>query len=288
VEKTKGEGGEIKPKERGGVGGGMPSIIDLLRVRPQQANPPSQDIKITMNYVELSNEYSRTFNFHWQPMASDQSAVKYDSAAGEVTGTLVATLSSLLPKLNSARDHGHARILREQSVVVKDRADAPAVIESSIRYYSQVNGPTGVPQLQEIPINNVTKVKAASIPGSDAIDLGIQIQLATVLGLNGGAPIIANNSLQTQVTIKNGDSAALGGNAIEQALSGYNREPTQSGAGQFQQASPATQLFNLHRSKNFRRDKQQYVIFVTPEMIRTAGAGTEDITRKFRLKAGEQ
>ena len=54
------------------------------------------------------------------------------------------------------------------------------------------------------------------------------------------------------------------------------------------QASPATQLFNLHRSKNFRRDKQQYVIFVTPEMIRTAGAGTEDITRKFRLKAGEQ
>jgi Flp pilus assembly secretin CpaC len=44
----------------------------------------------------------------------------------------------------------------------------------------------------------------------------------------------------------------------------------------------------LHRSKNFRRDKQQYVIFVTPEMIRTAGAGTEDITRKFRLKAGEQ
>ncbi len=288
VERTKGEGGEIKPKERGGVGGGMPSIIDLLRVRPRQANPPSQDIKVTMNYVELSNEYTRSFNFHWQPMATDGGSIKYDTSAGELTGTLVSTISSLLPKLNSARDHGHAKVLREQSVIVKDRSDAPAVIESSIRYYTQVIGAQGTAQLQEIPISNVTKVKAATIPGSDAIDLGIQIQLATVLGVNGSVPIVANNSLQTQVTIKNGDSAALGGNAIEQALSGYNREPTQNGASQFQQAAPSTQLFNLQRSKSFRRDKAQYVIFVTPEVIRTASTGTEDITRKFRLKAGEQ
>jgi pilus assembly protein CpaC len=288
VERTKGEGGEVKPKAQGGVGGGLPSIIDLLRVRPRQAAPPAQDIKVTMNYVELSNEYNRTFSFQWSPMATDQSSLRFDTAAGEVTGTIIATISSLLPKLNSARDHGHAKILREQTVIVKDRSDAPAVIESSVRYYSQIAGPTGVPQLQEIPINNVTKVKAATIPGSDAIDVGIQIQLATVLGLNAGVPIIANNSLQTQVTIKNGDSAALGGNAIEQALSGYNREPTQTGGGQFQQAAPSTQLFNFQRSKNFKRDKQQYVIFVTPEVIKSASTGTEDITRKFRLKAGEQ
>lgn len=289
VERTKGEGGEVKPKAQGGVGGGLPAIIDLLRVRPRQAAPPAQDIKVTMNYVELSNEYNRSFNFQWAPMATDSSALRFDTSAGEVTGTLVAAISSLLPKLNSARDHGHAKILREQTVIVKDRADAPAVIESSVRYYSQITGPTGVPQLQEIPINNVTKVKAATIPGSDAIDVGIQIQLATVLGLNAGVPIIANNSLQTQVTIKNGDSAALGGNAIEQSLSGYNREPNQNAAAsQFQQQGPQTQLFNLQRSKSFKRDKQQYVIFVTPEVIRTASSGTEDITRKFRLKAGEQ
>lgn len=288
VERTKGEGGEVKPKTQGGVGGGLPTIIDLLRVRPRQASPPSQDIKITMNYVELSNEYNRTFNFHWAPLATDSSSLKYDTALGELQGSLVATISSLLPKLNSARDHGHAKILREQTVIVKDRADTPAVIESSIRYYAQVTGPQGVVQPLEIPINNVTKVKAATIPGSDAIDMGIQIQLSTVLGLNAGMPIIANNSLQTQVTVKNGDSAALGGNAIEQALSGYNREPQTGGAQGGQQGGSTTQLFNLQRSKNFKRDKQQYVIFVTPEVIRTASAGTEDITRKFRLKAGEQ
>jgi pilus assembly protein CpaC len=289
VERTKGEGGEVKPKAQGGVGGGLPAIIDLLRVRPRQAAPPAQDIKITMNYVELSNEYTRKFNFSWRPLMSDQGSVTYDTSLGELSANVVATISSLFPKLDSAKTHGHAKVLRQQSVIVKDRSDAPAVIESSVKYYASVTGPNGAASMQEIPIQNVTKVKAATIPGSDTIDMGIQIQLSTVLGMNGGVPIVANNSLQTQVTVKNGDSAALGGNAIEQALAGYNREPsvggTPGGAGG---GGSAGQLFNLQRSKNYQRDKQQYVIFITPEILRTASAGTEDITRKFRLNAGEQ
>jgi pilus assembly protein CpaC len=292
VERTKGEGGEVKPKGQGGVGGGLPAIIDLLRVRPRQAAPPAQDIKITMNYVELSNEYNRRFNFQWKPLVTDAGSVNFDSSVGELTANVVAVVSSLFPKLDTAREHGHAKVLRQQSVIVKDRSDAPAVIESSIRYYTQMTGPNGQAQPLEIPIQNVTKVKAATIAGSDSIDLGVQIQLSTVLGMSAGVPIIANNSLQTQVTVKNGDSAALGGNAIEQALAGYNREPNVGGGGAGAVGGGGggggTQLFNLQRSKNFRRDKQQYVIFITPEILRTASAGTEDITRKFRLNAGEQ
>lgn len=220
---------------------------------------------------------------------SDQGSVTYDTSLGELSANVVATISSLFPKLDSAKTHGHAKVLRQQSVIVKDRSDAPAVIESSVKYYASVTGANGAASMQEIPIQNVTKVKAATIPGSDTIDMGIQIQLSTVLGMNGGVPIVANNSLQTQVTVKNGDSAALGGNAIEQALAGYNREPsvggTPGGAGG---GGSAGQLFNLQRSKNYQRDKQQYVIFITPEILRTASAGTEDITRKFRLNAGEQ
>lgn len=289
VERTKGEGGEVKPKAQGGVGGGLPAIIDLLRVRPRQAAPPAQDIKITMNYVELSNEYSRKFNFSWRPLMSDQGSVTYDTSLGELSANVVATISSLFPKLDSAKTHGHAKVLRQQSVIVKDRSDAPAVIESSVKYYASVTGANGAASMQEIPIQNVTKVKAATIPGSDTIDMGIQIQLSTVLGMNGGVPIVANNSLQTQVTVKNGDSAALGGNAIEQALAGYNREPSVGGApGGAGGGGGGGQLFNLQRSKNYQRDKQQYVIFITPEILRTASAGTEDITRKFRLNAGEQ
>ncbi len=284
VEKGKGEGGEIKPKGAGGVGGGVPNIIDLLRVRRGQAPPPAKDIKITMNYVELNNEYSKLFDFQWKPLTSDTSTVKFDSTLGELSANVVATVSSLLPKLNTARDHQHARILKTETIIVRDKSDAPAVIDSSIKMYAPVVNPQGQTTLQEIPIQNQTKVKAATIAGSDSIDMGVQITLSAPVGLTQGTPTISTNSLQTQITIKNGDSAALGGYAIDQALAGYNREPAQPSAAQ----TPGSPLFNFTRSKNYQHNKQQYVIFITPEVIQTAASATEDITKKFRLNAGER
>lgn len=287
VDRTKGEGGEIKPKAAGGIGGGLPTIVDLLRVRPRQASPPAQDIKFTMNYVELNNEYSKSFNFEWRPLASDNSTVKYDTAAGELTASLVATVSSLLPKLVTARDHNHARILKQQQIICKDRADAPCIIDSSLTIYSRVVDEKGGVAFQPIEIKNSTKVRASTIPGSDSLELGIQLELAAPLSVpGGGPPSVAKNILQTQVTVKNGESAAIGGNAIDQALAGYNKEPTRSGGAQA--AGQTTPLFNFTRSKGFRRDKSQFIIFITPEVIRTASAATEDMTRKFRLNAGER
>jgi pilus assembly protein CpaC len=291
VEKGKGEGGEIKPKQAGGVGGGVPTIIDFLRVRPRQAPPPSQDIKITVNYVELNNDYNKAFNFEWKPLYQDGSNIKYDSSVGQITANLIATVSSLFPKLSTAKDHGHARILKQEQVIVKDRAEQPSSIESSITMYIKNVDERGVASLQAIPVQNFVKVRAATIQGSDSLELGIQVQLTNLVGQNGGQPMVATNSIQTQVTIKNGDSAALGGYAVDNALASYNREPTSSGnsggrGGNNQQNTTA--LFDLQRSKSFNRSKQQYIIFVTPEILRTASQATEDITRKFRLNAGER
>jgi pilus assembly protein CpaC len=287
VQKTKGDGVELKPKASGGEGGGLPTIIDLLRIRPRQAPPPAQDIKVTINYVELNNEYEKSFNFEWKPLASDSSTVKFDSALGELSANFVATVSSLLPKLISDKSHQHARVLKQQTLIVKDKSDSPGSVDSSIDIYTRIVDDKGNVSLQPIQVQNTLKVKAATIPGSDSIDLGVQLSYNSLLGTNNGSPIIARNAIQTQVNVKNGESAALGGYAVDNALAGYNREPTRKvdGAGG---GSGSTPLFNLTRSKGFRHDKQQYVIFVTPEVIRTASAGTEDITRKFRLNAGEK
>lgn len=287
VQKSKGgDSPEVRYKTAGGEGG-LPTIIDLLRVRRGQAPPPAQDIKITMNYVELNNDYERTFNFSWKPLVADQGSVKYDSTVGEISTTLIATVTSLLPKLVTAKQHGHARVLKTEQIIVKDRSEAPAVIDSSIDIYTRLVNEKGEASLQAIPIQNSTKVKAATIQGSDSIDLGIQITLNSLLG-TGSSPQVAKNQLQTQVTIKNGDSAALGGFAVDNAVSAYNKEPTGSGAAPGANQPPSSPIFNLSRSKVYNRNKQQYVIFVTPEILRTASAGTEDITRKFRLNAGER
>src|SRR5207237_2287939 len=136
-----------------------------------------------------------------------------------------------------------SRIIKQDSIVMKDRAEAPSVIESTLKLYAR-----GAQQaLQEIPVQNVVKVKAATIPGSDSIELGIQVTLSNVIGETEGAPNITANSMQTQVTVRNGESAALGGHMVDQALGSYNGG-----------------------SKSHRHDKHQYIIFITPEAIHSA------------------
>lgn len=286
--KTKGESNEVINKATGGDAGGLPLIIDLMRVRPRQSSPPKQDIKVTVNYVELNNEYQKAFNFQWRPLVSDQGQVKFDSGLGELTANLIATVSGLLPKLNSDKSHQHARVLKQQTIIVEDGSDSPASVDSSLDIYTKVVNDKGESTLQPINVQNSLKVKASTIQGSDSLSLGIQINLTSLLGTDGGSPIVARNSMQTKVNIKNGDSAALGGYAIDNALAGYNRDPVRSTGSAGGGSGGSTPLFNLTRSKGFRHDKQQYVIFVTPEVIRTASAGTDDITRKFRLNAGEK
>src|SRR5262249_2206030 len=158
--------------------------------------------------------------------------------------------------LNTAATHGHARVLKTEQIIVKDRAEAPAVIDSSVDLYTRVVNEKGEASLQAIPIQNSTKVKAAIGSGTDSIELGIPITPNSLVG-GGNAPSVAKNQIQTQVTIKNGDSAALGGYGVDNAVSAYNKDPGSTGGG----AGGGSPIFNMTRSKTFRRDKQQYVIF---------------------------
>ncbi len=284
---TSGELSSVQGRLQGGDAGGSPIIIDLMRVRPRQAAPPKQDIKITINYVELTNEYQKAFNFQWRPLASDQSSATFDTSLGEISANLIATVTGLLPKLNTDKNHQHARVLKQQTIIVEDGSDKEAAIDSSLDIYTRVVDNQGNAQLSPIQVQNSLKVRAATLPGSDSISLGLQVNLTSLVGTDNGQPIVARNSMQTKVNIKNGDSAALGGYGIDNALAGYNRDPqrTVSTGNNSGNASP---IFNFNRTKGFRHDKQQYVIFVTPEVLRTASAGTDDITRKFRLNAGER
>jgi pilus assembly protein CpaC len=284
---TAGEFSTVQARQQGGDAGGSPIIIDLMRVRPRQAAPPKQDIKITINYVELTNEYQKSFNFQWRPLASDQSTATFDTSLGEISANLIATITGLLPKLNTDKNHRHARVLKQQTIIVEDGSDKEAAVDSSLDIYTRVVDNQGNAQLSPIQVQNSLKVRAATLTGSDSISLGLQVNLTSLVGTDNGQPIVARNSIQTKVNIKNGDSAALGGYAIDNALAGYNVDPQRSvsnGSG----GGTASPIFNFNRTKGFRHDKQQYVIFVTPEVLRTASAGTDDITRKFRLNAGER
>ena len=69
-------------------------------------------------------------------------------------------------------------------------------------------------------------------------------------------------------------SAAIGGVVSSQNSSGFNRAPSES-AGE--------PLFNLLASKEFKRNQNQFVVFVTPIIRSSASTGVEEVKRKFRV-----
>src|SRR5690606_8341050 len=95
----------------------------------------------------------------------------------------------------------------------------------------------------------------------------------------GGVPQTLQNKIETSLVVGNGESAALGGMIGEERKVSFDRNPGSSSA-------PADnfELINVGRSQTFDDSKRQFIVFVTPNKIRTPTESTNDLKRKFRLR----
>lgn len=97
----------------------------------------------------------------------------------------------------------------------------------------------------------------------------------------GAAAMTSNHAISTVVYIRSGESAAIAG--INSSDTGTDFNKDDPAPGNFAQGT--SPLFSLLRSKNYRKKKSQFVIFVTPQLIESASDGSEDLKRNFRIRA---
>ena len=100
----------------------------------------------------------------------------------------------------------------------------------------------------------------------------MQFRVSSLIGQTDQGPQTASNFVKTIVDVRSGQSAAIGG-LIENTT-----------GTEFNPDSNPDALFNLYSAKDFRRNKSQFVVFVTPIIKPSASAGSEKIKRKFRLR----
>ena len=121
-------------------------VINLITVRQKKNTPPkAKIIQAVVHYVELHKDYSKGFRFQWTPGIGDGSKIDFQSGRGPsgVVSTISGTISNLLPKLNWAKEHGHARILQSSSIIVESGKKGIVKSVSEIPY--QTTTPTGQP-----------------------------------------------------------------------------------------------------------------------------------------------
>lgn len=268
-------------------------IIDFIAVNEKKnPQPAPKMIKITSQFVELSKSYNKVFAFKWAPlMGEDSSSIQFgQTKEGNLTGrgsdgSLSATISNLFPKLNAAKSAGYARTIQSGMVIVRDGFENGGQINKQTKIpYSLGSGEFTKASEANVGLKLDVKPK---ILEQEKLELGITLDVSVAVPSGSALPVTTTNNISTNVILKSKESAAIGGVVQNTSVTDYDNTgndpaPQQPVAGQG--AGAGSPLFRLYRSKSYATNKSQYVIFVTPEIIESASAGTEEIRRKFRRR----
>ncbi len=252
-------------------------VINHLRIQPEPPSSPPKVVQVVVHFVELQKSYQRGFTFKWIPTIGDGTEYRYErttSGAATTVGTITAIISNLLPKLDWAREHGHARILKSVSMIVEDGKQGIFEAKNQIPVItSTINGiGSGAPREVGIDLKVTPTVTGAR---SDIIALQVEFESGEVLENGGPAgPLTSKNKINTKVTVRSGQSAALGGLVTSRSGTDYNK---------LNSDSAGDPLFKLLASKAFNRGQSQFVMFITPYIKSSASVGSEKIKKKFRI-----
>jgi Flp pilus assembly protein, secretin CpaC len=251
-------------------------VINLIQIKEAAPKPPSKMIQLVVHYVELNKDYSKAFKFQFTPELADNSQLTFQTGGdtpGGVVSTLTGIVSNLLPKLNWAKQHGHARVLESTSLIVEDGKKGDITQVTNMPY--SVIGKDGVQGTAFAEVGIKTSITPALIGEKSAsINMNLHFEVSSLIGSTStGAPITSKNEMNSTVTVRDRQSAAVGGLIKNATSTGYNRPSGQKNP-----------IISLYASKEFTKQQSQFVVFVTPIVKVSASAGSEQIKKKFRLR----
>ncbi|PIS10304.1 MAG: hypothetical protein COT73_10085 [Bdellovibrio sp. CG10_big_fil_rev_8_21_14_0_10_47_8] len=177
-----------------------------------------------------------------------------------------------MPKLNWAKNHGHARVLESTTMIVQDGKTGVINAYSDIPYQiaTDKGQSTGFK-----PVGIASKITPVILgERSDSISLDVNFKIDALLNISAAGPMTSTNSIETAIVVRSGQSAAIGGLIKSRANTAYNNPDN----------VPRNPIISLYASKEFQRNQSQFVVFLTPIIKSSASAGSEKIKKKFQLR----
>ncbi len=265
-------------------------VQNFIMVLPAPPRKNEKLVRVTVHFVELAKDYNKVFGFKWQPgFTSDPYITIGQNAAGAAGSSANAasfggTVSSLLPKLSSLQTAGYARVLKTGTLVV--RSGQPATLKEQTEYPFLVAGQNGQMTSQSKAVGLSVAVTPQILGQSEDIQMDMELDQTDLVGqasTSGGAPVTATHKVNTKVYVKSNESAAIAGVNGQNVATEFNKDDPTGGASGTS-SNTTVPLFNLLHSKAYRKNKSNFVIFVTPQIIENASDGTEDLKKNFRVK----
>lgn len=252
-------------------------ILMLVSIKAAPEPEPSKLVQVVVHFVELKKNYNKNFRIQWTPSLGDDSNLRFNYASNQASGTattITGTVRNLIPSLNWAKAADLGRILLSETIMVQ--AGEAGTVESSNTYFVPVVQQGGIitnqPEKAGISLSVTPRLVGSR---SDSVEMQMQFNVDSFLGQVGGAPIVNGRRIQTKVTVRSGQSAAVAGLISSNGSTGYNQLPP---------GAAANPILSIYASKDFQRGQSQFVTFVTPIIRSSASEGVDKVKKKFRLR----
>ena len=263
---------------------GAPSFVARALSLARKFDQPRKQVRVNVRIVEISSSFERNLGVSWMNSlglkATERMPTTLDSngyaTAGTRTGLSVGHFDhdplSLTATINALETQGEAKTLSNPNLLVLD-GEKSFILSGTKYVYPQFKGKDSAGN----PEYDITTEKVGvylqvgvQVGLDDDMVLTIYPQVTEVLNfqsINGGNyPIISTNEEQATVRAIKGDVIVLGGIRIEDSSLNTPSVP-------FLGSLPI--IGSLFSSPHRKRDAQELMIFLTPEIVEEAPPALE-------------
>jgi pilus assembly protein CpaC len=253
-----------------------PDVVNVLEVREVDRVPGrTETVVMIVHFVELTKSLVTSWGVEWTPLAVDGGAelfFKHDFYGAAPEGYAMATINSLLPRLERARTSGYARVLENPTVSVKSGDTAHIFSGSKVPFVFIENG-TQTVMFEDVGI----KLDVTPYAQGADVDLKVAVEVSSLgeVGTN-GYPAIDVSEISTSQFARAGESIVVGGLQRVSDRVDYNRLPDDV-------ESSSQGVFTLYNSKDYKKAKSQFLVFITPQIHESSTTANREIQEKFNL-----
>jgi pilus assembly protein CpaC len=243
-------------------------VVNLIDVKDSSRSIGGKDlIELDIYMMEVKKSALKDLGINWAPgsfTASDGmgqtsgTAGGLFSAIGDVGKSLIGFVFQLVPKIRAINERGGARMLENPSVVVKSGETARVFSGSELPYYK--GGEVG---FKKVGID----IAAEPILIDDGVDIKIDASLSSPSSDLRGA--VDTNSISTTAVCPFGQSLAIGNIVRSNDVKAKNRIP--------EGLDTSSALFTLFLSKEFQANRSEFVIFITPRLVKKPSGAVQEL-----------
>jgi pilus assembly protein CpaC len=269
-------------------------VINVLEIR-EVPKPPSRanTIQVTAHFIEISKNFTKNLNLKFNPFPNIAAtgSLSYNPVTSSNTwaGTLSGTINDILPKINYYKALGIARVIENPTISVKSGATATISSGTKIGFpIVSAQGSVGI-EFQNV---GITLEISPYAQGSD-IDMQLQVKVSALGSPDiQGSVAIDESNIKTQQFVRSGESIVVGGMIRYNVRNIVDRPPptasvsTGASAGGQQQASDPFalgSLFTLFKSTDYGKQRSQFIIFITPTILKYAKDANQELKEQFNL-----